>query len=672
MQFQRAVLLTVAGALFPLAALATGGGDYDRPDAPRFECEDAEYLPEGVQESYIVRPWTDGDHAITLKNYDGCSNVDWQFYGDSGRLTIKDDGSATITGYAYVQRTWGNHCQLDVGDAWVLDARLDNLYGCNDGDWACLDFLDGSTFKSTDGERTVHLTQKGPDFQIGSNGANDKDNDFGASGWFYWQDYSCGNSHGDFNFDLDCPTCPEDRTSYRVSDYSEANGAHGIWFKKDLFCDNQAARFSFLEDTSRLEVSADGNTVTIDGYAKVKAGTNCHQGRQYEGTVWRVQAEFDAADPNVTSGKAENGQSQAIMDTWDLFILQNASLTRGHDVIELAKMPVNENYGLQIGDKANGKDHDFGASTWFTWNWERACRGGTGSHYQGDFNIDLELVCEPPENDNDSFLKFDPAAQSILAGENGFNFHLQMGNPGGMPDAPWNYAALVCDANDILDGGISIDVGGINKGAFANASLNEGTGILTISGLDNPVQNGQYFDVNIPADTSGMGTGDYQFPCTLQVPGAPDYDAVFDLNIRTQDNQDGGSVNGAGGNAYIQFNGGSSVNSNANQWYDSLYIDLQYGNESDVTLTGYTIDCTIAGGAKFIQANSHGGFSTNSVSADGLSVHFSGPQSLQNYQGRNLQLVVDELYGNTPGTVECTIDYTAGGAVSESASLTIN
>ncbi|MEN0064252.1 MAG: hypothetical protein AAGA48_19025 [Myxococcota bacterium] len=285
---------------------------------------------------------------------------------------------------------------------------------------------------------------------------------------------------------------------------------------------------------------------------------------------------------------------------------------------------------------------------------------------------DIKINCIP---ENDSFLKFDPAAQSILAGQAGFNFHLQMGNPGGFPNAAWSDAELACDTQPLEDLGLVIDLPGINLGRFANVATDVGVDSeLVLSGLAQPVINGQFFDVNIPADTSGLATGDYQLDCTLYVPGAAPYTATFDLNIRTQGNQSGGPVN-QDTEAEIGFTQSSPVNSNASQWYDTLHVPVEYSNLMPNTIDGHEITCVLSttGDAYITNAQAWGGFSTVSVSADGTTATFSGATTLQSFQNRNLQLVIDGLYQDTNTSVTCTIDWLDDGMMeSDSATLAIN
>jgi len=279
---------------------------------------------------------------------------------------------------------------------------------------------------------------------------------------------------------------------------------------------------------------------------------------------------------------------------------------------------------------------------------------------------DIEFECVNPPG-NDSFIKFDPAAQSILQGESGFNFHLQMGNPGGMPNAAWpSTSQLVCDIAPIEAHGLMVDVPGVNSGRFNAPTVvdyaPEGWhDALVFDGLAQSVINGQYFDVNIPADTSNLPTGDYELECGLFVPGATDKFVTFELNIRTNSNQNGGPVNSTDTDAYIAFPS-SSVDSHANFWYDTLYTNVNYGNETTVTIDGAEIECDLAttGDAEIISATGHGAFSSVVISNHGTRVTFSGSQTLQSYQNRNAQIVIDGLYNDTNTTLDCAISYPNG------------
>ncbi|GAB4395603.1 MAG: hypothetical protein OHK0053_04890 [Microscillaceae bacterium] len=180
------------------------------------------------------------------------------------------------------------------------------------------------------------------------------------------------------------------------------DGNHSIWLNGFL-CDHQATRFTF-DDTHVgyiYVVDAPGNPrdgwLHLIGEAVVSDGGECN-GLNYNQTEWDVDIWFrPAADGETVEPKFElNGQSSA---DWRYWVLDAGKLTHKADVNEyviLQKMP--NNYGLQVGTGANGKNLNFGASTWFHYtvklNEREVSSAAIGKH--GDINIDLVPACEVP------------------------------------------------------------------------------------------------------------------------------------------------------------------------------------------------------------------------------------------------------------------------------------
>ncbi len=154
------------------------------------------------------------EERLIYFNVDG----DIKEYSVAGTSTIVEysDGSAVITGTAeQVDNTcnkWEYSVRLINKRTWAQWSALDRSYKAGGtGDHTTWDYYEldnyNSTFTGVDclsGE-LVNLTHNPGDYEFGfqvGNGANDKDADFGLSGWFSFTGSYTGN--GDFNGDVDC------------------------------------------------------------------------------------------------------------------------------------------------------------------------------------------------------------------------------------------------------------------------------------------------------------------------------------------------------------------------------------------------------------------------------------------------------------------------------------
>ncbi|MFY0673789.1 MAG: T9SS type A sorting domain-containing protein [Bacteroidia bacterium] len=173
-----------------------------------------------VVKTCTVSRYNNNSHAIWLPNLpNGVSNKFW-FTNNAGTLTQYPDGTAHLTGEIYNASDAGKRFEVSV---WFYNKRdwaqwnalgrsikgNTNTINGNNVDWTFYEMdpnkqntLTGLSDYQGD---VLNLTHKPSNlnfaFQIGV-GANDKDGDFGMSGWFNYTGSWSG--HGDFNFDASC------------------------------------------------------------------------------------------------------------------------------------------------------------------------------------------------------------------------------------------------------------------------------------------------------------------------------------------------------------------------------------------------------------------------------------------------------------------------------------
>ena len=99
----------------------------------------------------------------------------------------------------------------------------------------------------------------------------------------------------------------------------------------------------------------------------------------------------DGVEPKFELGNRTNddGQNQReLEEDWKYMDFVSGTIRNGDKIIEIHRM--DNNYGFQIGESANGKNFELGASTWFVWKYE-------GQSAQGDININLKALCKEKE-----------------------------------------------------------------------------------------------------------------------------------------------------------------------------------------------------------------------------------------------------------------------------------
>ena len=173
-----------------------------------------------------------GIDRLVWIDFDGSGKKEYSVVGASSVIE-NTDGTAFITGTVeQVDNTcnkWEYSVKLKTKRTWSIWSGLGRSYkGNGSGDHTTWSYYEldnnNSTFTGKDclSGKTLNLTHNPSDYEFGfqiGNGANDKDSDFGISGWFAFTGSYTG--HGDFNGDLsNCVATPADCTPKQLVKYN--------------------------------------------------------------------------------------------------------------------------------------------------------------------------------------------------------------------------------------------------------------------------------------------------------------------------------------------------------------------------------------------------------------------------------------------------------------------
>ena len=344
----------------------------------------------GIAEDLVFEPagvFTQGDGTATLTgtlhsvaNPANGFEVSVQL---SGYTTVAPAGSPKkeLKSSSYAQ----NGGPIDPATWWYYTDYSGTLTGI--GDW------EGAV---------VEIEITGPAFQVGV-GANGKNANFGASSWFLWQVTSQPDSgshlqssgQGDFNLDLlDRSQCLENHCAVKADadSYGTGSGGHSLWLPgvaTDLVFDPTPGTFT---------QNADGTaTLTGTAYSAGNPANGFEVSVQLTGFT-TVPAAGSPKKELKSSSYEENG-GPIDTSTWWYYTSYSGTLTGvgGWSGAVIAIQITGP--AFQVGVGANGKNGNFGASAWFTW--QVTSQPTSGAHLQssgqGDFNLDLldSSQCQP-------------------------------------------------------------------------------------------------------------------------------------------------------------------------------------------------------------------------------------------------------------------------------------
>ena len=193
-----------------------------------------------------------------------------------------------------------------------------------------------------------------------------------------------------------------------VADSYGSSGGHAFYFFDSNLPGAKRFVFDGLGRFDEIDNDMNGTYDEAHLYGTVVSTSGSHPHRKWDVDVW-----FVASGPGVDSPKkelsstaySENG-GPVDTDTWRYYTmvtsgLKNSVLT-GLDynsglTFDLYALPLGNKAPFQIGIGANGKNINFGASSWFSYdvNGQDIFGNTPASGIQADINIDLLHAPEP-------------------------------------------------------------------------------------------------------------------------------------------------------------------------------------------------------------------------------------------------------------------------------------
>lgn len=252
----------------------------------------------------------------------------------------------------------------------------------------------------------VKVKRVGPAFQVGT-GANGKNVHFGASGWFTFDILSQptntkyvfykGGEHGDFNIDLN-PCAVQSTTTtlcayraYTDKTYGQYSGGHAVWMP-DIATD-----LIFLDSAPGVlvEDSAKGNgkfTGTL-----VRA-SNAKNGFILDANLSGLQTGTPSGSPKKELVAKAYSEKVVKPETWYFYTGFTGTLTGFGDYAGAKLNFVRMGPALQLGNGANGKNLNFGGSSWFNYTVisQPTKKSIVLKGDRGDFNLDIK-TCPTPK-----------------------------------------------------------------------------------------------------------------------------------------------------------------------------------------------------------------------------------------------------------------------------------
>lgn len=389
---QQASILLVMGLLFSsLPALATAGGQtcaaesYNHPHLAKFSDGHALWLP-GIGTDFV---FVSGPGSFT-EDSDGTARL-FGTVRSASHPTKGFEVDVTLTGRASTPPPGSPKKELKsaayVESGGPVDTSTWHYYTGLMGTLTGIDSYDGAS---------IDLTLTGAAFQVGE-GANGKNLLFGAASWFDWDvtaQPSTGptlqtTGQGDINIDLiGCDTsCLEEAIS--DPQYHSGNNHHALWLPgigKD---------FIFDPLSGELIVRDDGSAHLIGTAYRL---SNANEGFEIDVVLSGLAGPFPSGSPKKELKSASYMNHGGPVDpySWIFYTGLEGTLRGVGDLAGAVIEIVRTGSAFQIGEGANGKNINLGASSWFRW---KVIANPPGRNLkrtgQGDFNLDI-VDCEDP------------------------------------------------------------------------------------------------------------------------------------------------------------------------------------------------------------------------------------------------------------------------------------
>ena len=352
--------------------------------------------PDCVDEALKDEYGGSGDHAMAMpgigKNFVWTTNGEWVEHADgttvmTGLLEdVKDANKqffATVTMVGRTQTAPAGSPKKELpNSAYAPNGPVDPTTWDYYDSWSGV--LEGA---GTYAGAVVELSQRGPAFQVGE-GANNKNGHYGGSGWFSYSVVSQPNSGnlknsgvGDFNVDIGCAASAAYCIDEGWADQYGNNGNHAMWLP------GIATDFIWDENPTWFEYA--NGTAEFTGVLRSQSNPS----KAFEVTAYLADRTTDAPPGSPkkelkNNAYAPNGPIDT--NTWYYYPTFTAGLVGLDDYAGAEVELLRTGPAFQVGDGANGKNINFGASAWFDWIvQQQPTSGNIKSSGRGDFNLDL-------------------------------------------------------------------------------------------------------------------------------------------------------------------------------------------------------------------------------------------------------------------------------------------
>lgn len=291
----------------------------------------------------------------------------WEEWSAMGRTYKAGPG---VTGTEYEDWTY-----------WVVDDTRATLTGkdCFDGD-------------------LLNLSNKPSDFSMGLQiglGANDKDDTYGASFWFYYDGTIDGVSvsgNGDFNLEGGCVPVSDVKPVCAIGNTLDGGGYDRAFWFDGLPGFSSPTRYAFSDD-GLFETFADGTAHMTGTFYDVNDAT-CG----WDMDIWfQDKSDYDTWTAMGRTYKTGGAPSTLVEDNkedWIFYILDQSRTSSLSGVgclagsnLTLSHRPSDFSMGLQIGLGANAQNGDKGFSCWFDYTGDvngTAVSGNSDINASGD------------------------------------------------------------------------------------------------------------------------------------------------------------------------------------------------------------------------------------------------------------------------------------------------
>ena len=198
---------------------------------------------------------------------------------------------------------------------------------------------------------------------------------------------------------------------YKLSNSTQEEGQKDIdqsfWFR-GFFCGNKVVRFSF-DDTRtgyayKVLNGEKAGWVHVVGTAFVsEGGASCDV--DFSDSEWNIDMWFrplkEGENPVPKSpNHFDPDPSPEDIENWIYFKMDEGTITNANDANMIATLiPMDNNYGFQIGIGANDMNMEFGGSYWFDYTSVNFPNADNQRARRGDINVNMDKIECPPGGD---------------------------------------------------------------------------------------------------------------------------------------------------------------------------------------------------------------------------------------------------------------------------------